>query len=133
MKRARSAQEERASRVDPANYRMTLLGEEPIHDRLCYRFRVFPRRASEYLVNGDAWIDAREYTPVRLKGRSSKGLSFWLGRADIDQYFAKFGEFWMPSYNRSVVHVKLAGDAVLVIEYSGYQFDRCGAKPLTPP
>jgi hypothetical protein len=111
--------------VDETNYKFTLLGQESPHGRLAYRFNVVPKRSSKLLVNGDVWIDAADYAVVRIKGQLSKSVSFWVGRPDIEQEFAKFQGFWMPSYNRSVSYVKLAGEADLTIEYSNYRFEHC--------
>ena len=112
--------------VDESNYKFVLLGKEPRKGRLAYHFKVIPQRSSKLLVNGEVWIDAADYAVVRIKGQLSKSISFWVGRPDIEQEFAKFQGFWMPSHNRSVSYVKLAGEADLTIEYSNYRFERCG-------
>ena len=111
--------------VDESNYRFVLLGKEPEKGRPAYHFKVIPKRSSKLLVNGDVWIDAADYAVVRMKGQLSKSISFWVGRPNIEQEFAKFQGFWMPSHNRSVSYVKLAGEADLTIEYSKYRFEPC--------
>jgi hypothetical protein len=119
--------------IDEANYKFTFLGQEQLRGRSTYHFKIVPRRSSKLLVDGEVWIDATDYAVVRIRGRLSKGISFWLSRPEVEQDFAKYQGFWMPSYNRSVTDVKLAGEADIVIEYSDYHFKPCNALPGGAP
>lgn len=114
--------------VNEANYRAALLGTDTLNGHVCYHLSLSARKKSRYLIDGQAWVDAREYAVLRLKGRLSASVSFWVGRPYVEQDFAKFGQFWMPSYTKSTAHVKIAGETVLTIQDSGYQFDFCGQK-----
>ncbi len=109
--------------VSPSNYEFTLLGEETHDGRLCYRFKVVPRQKSKFLLDGDVWVDTQELAVVSLEGHPAKSLSFWVGRPLIEQHFAPVHGFWMPSRNKTVADVFIAGEAELDIEYWDYKFD----------
>jgi hypothetical protein len=113
-------------RVDPSNYQFAFLGMDEYQGRRCYRLRLLPRRKTEYLIQGEVWIDAEDYTVVQIRGQLAKSPSFWTSKPEVDQRFEKVGQFWMPSYNRTVASVKLVGEVDLTIEYFNYELKTCG-------
>jgi|SRR5579884_2491802 len=106
--------------ISAKNYDFQFLGEEKLDGRLCYVIRLLPKRKSKYLIDGKAWIDAEEYALVRLQGRTSGSVSFWVGRPYIVQTYRKVGKYWLAAHNDSVAHVKIMGRMELMIDSSDY-------------
>jgi hypothetical protein len=126
-------EEERSSRrggeehrVDSTNYQFAFSGMDEYQGRRCYRVRLLPRRKTEYLVEGEAWIDAEDYAAVQIRGQLAKSPSFWTSKPRLELKFEKVGQFWMPSYNRTVTNVTLLGEVDLTIEYFDYELKACG-------
>ncbi len=122
--------------VTPAHYDFQLLGMESHAGHLCYVMGVRPKSKSKYLLQGKAWIDARDFALVKLEGRPTVNLSFWVGKPLVVQEFEKVGDFWMASRNSSHSDSRLLGKAELTIEYTGYQVKgvegtRVASQPLT--
>jgi hypothetical protein len=107
--------------VTKANYKFHVTGVEIQGGRRCYMVELTPRHKSKYLVQGKAWVDANEFALMRVEGRPSASLSFWVGKPYIVQTFEKVGPFWMAAHNRSESQSFLLGSSVLTIDYSQYQ------------
>jgi hypothetical protein len=106
--------------LSPENYQMTPLGYETIQGRRCRLVRLTPLRKSKMLVDGRAWIDESEAATVRVEGRTSKSVSFWVGRPYVVQDFRKVGNFWMSSANHSAADVRMLGKTELEISFLDY-------------
>ena len=107
--------------VTKANYKFHVTGIEIQDGRRCYVVELTPLHRSKYLVQGKAWVDANEFALMRVEGRPSASLSFWVGKPYIVQTFEKVGPFWMAAHNRSESQSFLLGASVLTIDYSQYQ------------
>jgi len=107
--------------VTNKNYKFHAAGVEMQDNRRCYIVELTPRHKSKYLVQGKAWVDASEFALLRVEGRPSASLSFWVGKPYIVQTFQKVGPFWMAAQNRSESQSFLLGTSVLTIDYSQYQ------------
>lgn len=123
--------------VTPAHYDFQLLGMENEGGHACYVMGVRPKSKSRYLLQGKAWIDARDFALVKLEGHPTVSLSFWVGKPLVVQEFAKVGDFWLASRNTSHSESHLLGKSDLTIEYTGYQVKgvegtRLAAQPSTP-
>jgi hypothetical protein len=111
--------------LDDRNYRFSLLGQEPMNGRLCYKIGLKPRLKNKYLLDGFVWVDASQFALIRLKGQPAKNVSFWVSHSDFEQDFAPVQSFWLPSYNHSIAHITFFGEVSLAIEYSGYEVQAC--------
>ena len=89
-----------------------------------YKLRLTPRHKNKYLVNGYALVKESNNTIVRVEGRTSKRLSFWVSNADVVQEFANYAGFWLPSKTQSTANVRFAGKVDLTIEAGDYDFAR---------
>ena len=114
------------SQLSNANYRFKMIGEEVHNGRRCHVVQMFPRKKSKFLIDGKAWVDAEDYALVRMEGRPSASLSFWVGRPYIVQEFAKVGEQWVASSNHSIADSRLFGRTELQIEYARYNVNGGG-------
>src|SRR5205823_8016138 len=52
----------------PMNYDFALIGDEDCGIRQCYRMRISPKRRDKYSLDGEVWIDAEDYSIVRIHG-----------------------------------------------------------------
>ena len=106
--------------INPENYDIVPIGEELLGGRRCMVVQLKPRRKSKMLLEGKAWIDMAEFAPVRVEGRPSKSLGFWVGKPYIVQDFRKVGDFWLSSRNQTVADVKMLGKTELTIDFQDY-------------
>lgn len=115
------------SRLTADNYNFKLAGMEQREGRRCYVVLLSPKKKSKFLLEGKAWIDADDYAVVRLEGRPSANISFWVGRPYIVQNFAKIGGQWLSSSNHSSADSHFFGRTELHIEYTRYSVNGSGA------
>ena len=120
--------------VTSANYDFAMMGAEMLNGRECLVVHLKPKRGSKYLIDGKAWIDANENAIVRVEGRTSKSVSFWIGKPYIIQDFRKVGDVWVSASNRSTSDVKLLGRTELYVDFVNYQVGACmrSLKPSVP-
>lgn len=109
------------SRLTEEHYSFRLLGMETFRGRPCYLVELQPKVKSRFLLSGKAWIDARDFSPLRVEGRPSASLSFFVGKPYIVQEFQKVGDFYMASYNWSRSQSHILGDSELTVEYNDYE------------
>jgi hypothetical protein len=88
-----------------------------------YKLRLAPRHNSKYLINGYALVKRPNAGIIRVDGRTSKRLSFWVGQAYIVQEFSEYAGFWLPFKTRSTATIRLAGRTELSIEAGEYRFE----------
>lgn len=120
-----SREHDQNGRINSAHYDFASLSLEYLGARPCYRVQLKPWRKSKYLIDGEVWIDAKEYAVVQIKGHLSQKPSFWVKRPEVEQRFEKVQNFWLPSYHRSAVRITFVGETILTIEYSKYQVNHC--------
>jgi len=126
--------------INPENYDIVPIGEELLAGHRCIVVQLKPRRKSKMLLEGKAWIDLAELAPIRVEGRPSKSLGFWVGKPYIVQDFRKVGDFWLSSRNESVADVKVLGRTELTIDFQDYfvapktgeVLMACTKRPCTP-
>ena len=116
---------------DDQNYHFLLSGQERVNGRLCYKIGLKPRIKNKYLLDGFVWVDANQFSVVKLTGQPAKNVSFWVSHSDFEQYFAPVHSFWLPSYNHSSAHITFFGEVSLTIEYSPYEAQACSNEPAT--
>ncbi len=110
-----------ATIITPQNYDVQVLGAEQMDGHRCYVLSLHAKRRSKYLLNGKAWLDAEDFGLVRIAGRPSASLSFWVGKPWIDQCFTKVGGFWVASTNHSITDARLFGRTELTVEAGDYR------------
>jgi hypothetical protein len=121
----KTLKQEQAGEIDTANYKFALLGETALEGKDCWVLKITPKHSSKFLIRGQIWVDAQAYAIVRVKGRISRSVSFWVGAPEIEQDWSDFGGIWMPTYATSFAHVKLAGETRVTIQFSNYQLRLC--------
>jgi len=143
LKKLFEAEEESAadpSRTAPttANYNFTLLGQQIVDGRPCYRLRVEPRTSDHLLYRGTIWVDAADFAVSKIEAEPAHNPSFWIRDTKIHHVNTRTGEFWLPQHNESDTDVRFGGRATLTIDYGPYKTDSAdprtqqAAAPLPP-
>ena len=106
------------SRISPDHYQFDLAA----HGEAEYKIRLTPRRKSKYLLAGYAVVVRPDSAIVRVEGRTSNRLSFWVSEADVVQEFANHRGFWLPERTRSSAKIRFVGTTELTIQAGEYHF-----------
>ena len=117
---AAAGKEHRDSAISTDNYSLNLLGEQQLGPYHCFVAEAVPKRKDKYLFEGRVWIDANDYSVVRIEGHPATKLSFWIQRADFVRQYQKIDGFWLPERDETLVHVRLYGKKILKIEHRNY-------------
>jgi len=104
--------------IVPANYDFELKGTEDCNGRSCYHLLVSPRRRDKYSLDGEVWIDAEDYSIVRIHGAPARRPSIWTLKTEIDRRYKKVDGVWLPERMDSSSNIVIAGHSVLSIEYT---------------
>jgi len=103
--------------IVPANYRFSYSGQELCDDRKCYRLAITPRRREKYLIQGQIWIDAEDWSIVRIQGSPAKRPSFWTRQTQIDRRYKRIDGIWLNDSLESTSDILIAGRSTLRIQY----------------
>lgn len=106
------------SRISPDHYKFEFV--ELRQDD--YRLRLTPLEKSKYLLNGIACVLRQGGSIVRVEGRTSQRLSFWVSEADVIQEFRNFEGYWLPFKTQSTAQIRFVGKTELTIEAGEYHF-----------
>jgi hypothetical protein len=117
---AAAGKEHHDSAISSDNYSLNLLGEQQLGPYRCFVAEAVPKRKDKYLFEGRVWIDASDYSVVRIEGHPATKLSFWIQRADFVREYQKVDGFWLPEKDQTLVQVRLYGKTILKIEHRNY-------------
>lgn len=106
--------------LSPQNYQFELLGQETIDGMEAWILRVSPKVDNKLTYKGRIWVSEDDFAVVRVQGEPAKNPSFWINRASFDWRYGKHGKFWLPERSVGLSHVRIGGEAKLMIEYTGY-------------
>jgi hypothetical protein len=109
--------------ISPRNYNFKLLGSELLNGRGTYLLEAAPKTRNPYLFRGRIWIDAKEFSIVRIEGRPTQNPSFWIRKSEFVHEYKKVGQFWLAALDRADTEVYFFGEAILTIEYTDYRLD----------
>jgi outer membrane lipoprotein-sorting protein len=99
-------------------------GVVDLNGRQCIVVTLKPLRKSPHLFNGKMWIDASDYTVVRLQGAPSQSPSIFAGQATVARDYIKVDGFSMATHAEARSHTFLFGETLLKIDYTNYQIQR---------
>jgi hypothetical protein len=116
--------------ITSANYEMTLKTPTPqrLDGRDCLVLAINPRHEAPNLIVGSLWVDANDYTIVRLEGVASKAPSVFAGTPHMMRQYAKTNGFSMATHARAESSTFLYGKTVVTVEYSNYEIQARSAK-----
>jgi negative regulator of sigma E activity len=112
--------ERKETRITPANYDFTVVGEETLPTGSAYVLDVSPKTENKYLIRGKIWVDANDYSIVRIEGQPARNPSFWVRSVHFVHTYQKVGPFWFASSTHTTSEIRIFGEAELTIENSGY-------------
>ena len=98
--------------------------------RQCIVVDLHPRRKSPHLFTGKAFVDASDFTVVRLEGAPSQSPSFLAGETKVSRDYIKIDGFSMATHAEARSHSFFFGDTLITIDYAGYKIDLA---PATKP
>ena len=104
-----------------ANYRMQLKpGTQQVNGRACYALSITPRRKAPNMIDGTLWVDARNYSIVRVQGVASKKPSIFAGTTHMMRDYADIDGYSMATRARAESDSFFFGRTVVVIRYDDY-------------
>jgi outer membrane lipoprotein-sorting protein len=120
-----------STRITPDNYEFQLLGKEVMAGRPAYVLRVTPKNHSKYLINGRIWVDATDYSIVRIEGSPARNPSFWTHDVYFVHTYQKVGPFWFAASTHSMSVIRIFGEAELTIQDSHYTLNPPDSRTAT--
>ena len=108
------------SRITPANYTFNMLGQETLDTGLAYVLAIIPKTENKYLIQGRIWVNAKDYSIVRVDGQPARDPSFWVHDVHFIHTYQRVGQFWFASSTHSTSDIRIFGRSELTIENSNY-------------
>jgi hypothetical protein len=112
-----------SSRITPENYKFYIVGRQTLDSGPAYVLTIFPRAEKEHLIQGTIWVNAEDYSIVRIEGQPARNPSFWTHNVHFVHTYQKIGQFWFASSTQSTSEVRLFGPSELTIENSDYKLN----------
>jgi hypothetical protein len=112
-----------ASWLISANYEMQLQtgGPQQVNGRACYALAIHPRQKAPNLIEGSIWVDARDYSIVKIEGRGSTSASWVTAPSQVMRFYEPVNGFAMATHAKAVTESDLLGPTTITIDYTGYQ------------
>jgi outer membrane lipoprotein-sorting protein len=120
-----------STRLTPANYDFQIVGQETLETGPAYVLEVSPKTPNKYLIDGKIWIDANEYSIVRIEGQPARNPSFWVHNVHFVHTYQKVAQFWFASSTDTTSQIRIFGDSELTIENVDYKLNSAD-KSSTP-
>ena len=103
------------SALSPQNYEFRV-DEEPAEGELV-RITLSPRRQSQMLIAGDAFVRRGDADLVSVEGILSKRPSFWMRRVEVTRRYARIDGVRVPVEMQSRADVLLVGGSSFLMTY----------------
>ena len=108
------------SRIIPANYKFNLVGQEALDTGLAYVLAIIPRADNKHLIDGRIWVNAKDFSIVRIEGQPAHNPSFWVHDVHFVHTYQRVGPFWFAASTHSTSEVRIFGPSTLTIHNSDY-------------
>ena len=108
------------SRITPANYKFNVVGRETLDTGPAYVLAILPKTENRHLIDGKIWVNAKDYSIVRIEGQPARNPSFWVHNVHFVHTYQRVGQFWFASSTHSTSEVRIFGRSELTIENSDY-------------
>lgn len=109
-----------STRITPANYTFNLVGRETLDSGPAYVLLIVPKTDDKYLIKGKIWINAKDYSIVRIEGQPARNPSFWVHDVHFVHTYQRVGQFWLASSTDTTSEVRVFGRSELTITDSDY-------------
>jgi hypothetical protein len=112
-----------ASWFTSANYAMKLLpgGIQQVDGRDCIAISINPHEKASNLILGTMWVDAKDFTTVKIEGTATKSNSVYTSPAQVMRQYAIVNGFAQATHARAVSNSYLFGQTVVTIDYRDYE------------
>ena len=107
-------------RLIPDNYQFQMVGLDTLETGPAYVLSVTPKTANKYLIDGKIWVDASDYSIVRIEGQPAKNPSFWVRSVHFVHTYQKVDQFWFASSTHTTSEIRIFGESELTIDNSDY-------------
>ena len=94
---------------------------EQVNGRNCLVLAVAARRKAPNTIDGNIWVDAKDYSLAQIAGVASKSPSAFAGTTHMMRQYAQIDGFPMATHARAESNSLLLGRTVVTIDYSNYQ------------
>jgi outer membrane lipoprotein-sorting protein len=111
------------TRLIPDNYQFQMVGRDALETGPAYVLSVTPKTANKYLIDGKIWIDATDYSIVRIEGQPAKSPSFWVRSVHFVHSYQKVGPFWFAASTHTISEIRIFGESELTIDNSDYSLN----------
>jgi hypothetical protein len=108
------------TRLIPDNYQFQIVGRETLGTGPAFVLSVTPKKANKYVIDGKIWVDANDYSIVRIEGQPARNPSFWVRSVHFVHTYQKVGQFWFASSTHTTSEIRIFGESELTIENSDY-------------
>ena len=112
-----------STRLTPANYDFRIVGQETLETGPAYVLEVAPKTPNKYLINGKIWVDANDYSIVRIEGQPARNPSFWVHDVHFVHTYQKVGQFWFAASTDTTSQIRIFGDSELTIDTADYKLN----------
>jgi len=114
-----------ASWFTSANYEMKLQpgGIQRVDGRDCLAVAINPRLKASNLIQGTMWVDAKDFSTVRIEGVSTKSPSMLTGPSHVMRQYSLISGFAQAMHARAESDSTLFGRTIVTIDYREYQMN----------
>lgn len=114
-----------------ANYEMKLKSDkvEPLDGHSCYQIAISPKQKAPNAIVGTLWVDAKDFSIVKVEGVASRRPSFLAGTTRMMREYTNVDGFPMATRARAVSNGRFIGRTVVTVEYSHYNLVLSPATP----
>lgn len=108
-----------------ANYEMKLKSGsiEEVKGRASYTVAIAPKHKAPNMIDGTMWVDAKDFSIVRVAGIASQKPSVFAGTTHMMRDYANIDGYPMATHARAESVSKLFGRTVVTIDYSNYRLE----------
>ena len=108
-----------------ANYEMKLESDttRQVNGRECYAVAITPRRKAPNMIHGTLWVDAKDFSIVKVAGIASEKPSIFAGTTHMMRQYENIDGYPMATHARAESDSWLFGLTVVTIDYSDYHLE----------
>lgn len=103
-----------ATDLSAENYDFRFIRQENVLGQRCYVLELLPRRREQYLLQGDIWVDADTYLPLRFEGEFAKSPSWWVKNVHLTFAYSDVGGMWLQTSTEAAAEVRILGLSTMV-------------------
>jgi len=109
--------------ITSANYDILPAGDAMLGSTKCKLVELIPHAKSTFLIKGKAWLNADDYTLVRVEGQPTASPSFFAGHPYIVRDYMSFGGFSLATKSQATSQSLLLGKTEVTIVYQDYRIE----------